>query len=77
MDNDPKHTAIVSKHWFEMHKIEVMKWPAQSPDLNPIETLWNDVDRVIKESKPTNMDELWGVVCNSWRTSPKSVEVVL
>ena len=42
-DNDPKHTAEVTRAWFEDINIKVIKWPKLSLDMNPIESLWKEL----------------------------------
>ncbi len=38
-DLAPAHTAKGTKSWFNDHGVTVIDWPANSPDLNPIENL--------------------------------------
>ena len=35
-DNDPKHTAKTIQKWLQDKSLNVLEWPSQSPDLNPI-----------------------------------------
>ncbi len=69
-DNDPKHTSKKAKEWFLRNKIEVMEWPAQSPDLNPIENLWADIKKNISNSNPRNSKQLWEITKSAWVSIP-------
>lgn len=59
-DNDPKHKSKKAKEWFEEHEMNVLIWPANSPDMNPIEHLWTHVKDKLKEydSPPSGVLEL-------------------
>jgi transposase len=73
-DNDPKHTCKKAKKWFDDHGIEPLLWPAQSPDLNPIEHLWHHLKRRLGgyESQPNGILELWERVQDEWdKIDPK------
>lgn len=67
-DNDPKHTSGLVKDWIIDEKIRMLKWPAQSPDINPIENLWNDVENHVKSAKPKNLNDLWIEIQNGWKS---------
>jgi hypothetical protein len=44
-----------------------MSWPPQFPDLNPIEMVWDEFDRRVKEKQPTNALLIWEFL-QDWRT---------
>ncbi len=45
------HTA---KSWLNDHGVGVLDWPANSPDLNPIENIWCIVKRKMRNKRPKN-----------------------
>ena len=57
------------------NKITSLPWPAQSPDLNPIENLWDELDRKVRKHKPLpkNQNDLWQILQNEWLKLDESI----
>ncbi|KAK9701990.1 DDE superfamily endonuclease [Popillia japonica] len=71
-DNSAVHTARVVRDWFEDHdEIEVIPWPAKSPDLNPIENLWAAMCNMWDQRDvlvPRNRENLHNHVTEIWES---------
>jgi transposase len=69
-DNDPKHTSKVCKDFLKSKindgTLHVLEWPSQSPDLNPLELIWDEVDRQVQKLRATNKALLWQAVQEAW-----------
>jgi transposase len=67
-DNDPKHTSRKAREWLQNHSFNVLDWPAQSPDLNPIEHLWRNLKTRLctYDTAPNGVHELWDRVQDEW-----------
>ena len=67
-DTDSKHRATSVQEWLANQSFEVLEWPSQSPDLNPIEHLWAHLKRQLNtyESPSKGMLELWERVEDEW-----------
>uniref|UniRef100_A0A7N8YDG6 Coiled-coil domain containing 138 n=1 Tax=Mastacembelus armatus TaxID=205130 RepID=A0A7N8YDG6_9TELE len=71
-DNDPKHTAKITKEWHRNNSVTVLDWSSQSPDLNPIEHLWRDLKMAVHQRSPSNLTELERICKEEWQRIPKS-----
>jgi transposase len=72
-DNDPKHTAKAVKSYLATIGLteatgRLLTWPSNSPDLNPIEHLWEHLKKKLRErgSIPEGMLDLWKRVNDIW-----------
>ena len=45
-----------------------MTWPPQSPDLNPMEMVWDEMDHRVKAKGPTSAKHLWEFLQDYWKT---------
>jgi transposase len=69
-DNDPKHTSKLCQNYLESKRakgtLDLLDWPSQSPDLNPIELVWEEMEREKVKRKPKNENELLQVIKDVW-----------
>lgn len=65
-DNAPCHRAKKVKAWMEQQGVTTLPWPAQSPDLNPIENLWQRMAVILNKTKPKTKKELMEGLVRAW-----------
>lgn len=65
-DNAPCHKAKTVTDFLRRNQVAVLDWPAQSPDMNPIENLWSVMAKNIEGKRPSNLDSLWLILQDAW-----------
>lgn len=74
-DNAPCHTSRLTKEYFTLNNIKVMDWPAQSPDLNPIENIWGLLKTRLSVKKIKTLPELKESILEEWnKISPEETK---
>ncbi|GFX61886.1 transposable element Tcb2 transposase [Trichonephila clavipes] len=72
-DNARPHVAKTVKSYLDSQKVQLLPWPAYSPDMSPIEHEWDIVGRrrIARDLRPVaSTDELWLRIQTIWNTLP-------
>ena len=68
-DNDPKHTSAKARQFIIDHRVNWWHTPPESPDCNPIESMWHEMkENLRREVKPQNKEELIEGILSFWLT---------
>lgn len=70
-DNDPKHTCKLARQYFDDKAISLLPWSSSSPDINPIEPLWDEIDRRVPQSSRTSRPKFKQAIQDVWYSIPK------
>jgi len=84
-DNDPKHTAKETKKLLAQQCPKMLDWPSNSPDLNPIENLWQilktrvekQVNDMLVKKQAVTVEVFRGVIQKEWEEIDRSTYVNL
>ncbi len=77
-DLDPKHTSRQIARFFQRNKVDVLPWCPNSPDLNPIEHVWDELNRRVRQNhRISSTQGLWEALQVEWLSFPISVAKTL
>ena len=78
-DNAPAHTARMVQDFLQVQDVQVMEQPSLSPDVNPIEHLWDELGRAVRSrnNPPLNLQQLRQTLVEEWNLIPRNRLVTL
>ena len=74
-DNAPPYRAASVQQLKEQLGTRTLRWPSRSPDMNPIEHVWDLMKRKIHHHNqpPQNASELRQAIMDAWQELPQAV----
>ncbi|CAJ0598615.1 unnamed protein product [Cylicocyclus nassatus] len=67
-DNAPAHKSRYTLNKLQEWNLTTLDWPAESPDLNPIELVWGNMKNYIRGKNVKNLEELKVAIIQYWKT---------
>lgn len=65
-DGAPCHKSKRSLNWFQERGIPLISWPGNSPDLNPIENMWDLMKNKLEQKEAKSVEDMKNIIIDIW-----------
>uniref|UniRef100_A0A3Q3SUE0 Tc1-like transposase DDE domain-containing protein n=1 Tax=Mastacembelus armatus TaxID=205130 RepID=A0A3Q3SUE0_9TELE len=74
-DNAPGHRGRIVRERLMEAGVPQLEWPALSPDLNPLENVWDQLSRLVEARTPApqNLNDLRDALQEEWNAMPHTI----
>ena len=73
-DNAPPYVARITRQFLNRNNFNVLPWPALSPDMNPIEHIWDYLGRKVRSrGNINNLRDLANALVQEWNAIPNVI----
>ena len=70
-DNGRPHSAAITRQFLAAINVNVLHWPSKSPDLNPIEPVWEELGRRVRRHHAIHtVNDLAAALQAEWANLP-------
>ena len=76
-DNDPKHTSKKATTWRMNNNVEKINWPSMSPDIAPMENVWELLKMKLRKKKHSTYQSLVSAIKRQWKSLSQELAIKL